>query len=151
MSTSSVVLDHSLDSQASPTATPQLQRESDRLRLLLDMTNTLVSNLGCHDLLRIISASIREKMHCDVVRVMLPDSEQRQLRSQAWDFPDTKGFSKENWFQPVEGSMVGEVFKTGTPLVIQTRADVMDIVKTPEILAEDIESVCVLPMISRNR
>ena len=35
------------------------EREKDRLKLLLDMTNTLVSNLEFSDLVRVISASIR--------------------------------------------------------------------------------------------
>ena len=58
----------------------ELGHEKDRLKLLLDMTNNLVSNLEPRDLLRAISASIRQDMHCDVVGVWLPDSEGRQLR-----------------------------------------------------------------------
>ena len=51
----------------------ELEHEKDRLKLLLDMTNALVSNLEPRDLLRAISASIRQDMHCDVVGVWLPD------------------------------------------------------------------------------
>jgi hypothetical protein len=54
-----MILDHSLNSQESPSARSELQRESDRLKLLLDMTNTLVSNLECRHLLGTVSASIR--------------------------------------------------------------------------------------------
>jgi transcriptional regulator with GAF, ATPase, and Fis domain len=86
---------NSLNPHELPSGKPELQNESDRLKLLLDMTNTLVSNLEFRDLLRAISASIRRDMHCDVVGVLLPDSEQRQLRSHALDFPETKGFVKE--------------------------------------------------------
>src|ERR1700682_2416286 len=77
-----------------------LEREKDRLKLLLDMTNTLVSNLEPRDLLRAISASIRQDMHCDLVGVWLPDSKRRQLRQLAQDFPESKGFSKEDVLQP---------------------------------------------------
>ena len=45
----------------------ELEREKDRLKLLLDMTNTPVSNLEFRDLLRTISASIRRVMQCDSV------------------------------------------------------------------------------------
>jgi hypothetical protein len=55
----------SLNSEESPSARSDAQRESDRLKLLLDMTNTLVSNLEPRDLLRAISVSIRQDMHCD--------------------------------------------------------------------------------------
>src|ERR1700732_3310464 len=115
MSTSSRVPDQLFNSQASPSEKPELQNESDRVKLLLDMTNTLVSNLEFRDLLRAISASIRRDMHCDVVGVLLPDSEQRQMHSHALDFPETKGFAKEGSLLPVEGSIVGDVFKTGKP------------------------------------
>jgi len=47
----------------------ELEHEKDRLKLLLDVTNTLVSNLELRDLLRAISASIRQDMHCDSVGV----------------------------------------------------------------------------------
>jgi hypothetical protein len=43
------------------------ERESRRLKLLLDMTNLLVSNLEPRDLSRAISASIRQFMHCATV------------------------------------------------------------------------------------
>ena len=94
MSTSSIVLDRSLNSQESLSATPDWQRESDRLKLLLDMTATLVSTLECRDLLRAVSASIRQVMHCDIVGVWLPDAERVYLRQLAMDFPESKGFAK---------------------------------------------------------
>src|ERR1700693_889908 len=107
MSTSSMLLDHSLDSQESRSARPELQRESDRLRLLLDMTATLVSTLECRDLLRTVSAGIRQVMHCDIVGVWLPDVEHAHLRQLAMDFPGGKGFAKEDALQPIEGSVIG--------------------------------------------
>ena len=83
MSTSSAISNHSFTSitpQKAPSAKPELQAESERLKLLLDLTNTLVSNLECRDLLRMVSASIRRVMHCDTVGVWLPDGEQVYLR-----------------------------------------------------------------------
>jgi len=68
----------------------ELHREQERLKLLLDMTNTLVSNLELHDVLRAVSASIRQVMHCDGVGVWLPDVEQGQLRQLALDFRKAK-------------------------------------------------------------
>ncbi len=102
----------------------QAELEKDRLKLLLNMTNTLVSNLEPRDLLRAISASIRQDMHCDIVAVWLPDLEQRQLRQLAMDFPESKGFVTEDLLFPVEGSELGTVFKTGKPFVAKTQADI---------------------------
>src|SRR6202167_720364 len=129
---------------------PDLQRESERLRLLLDLTNTLVSNLVTRDLLRTISASIRQCMHCNTVSVWHPDREQRQLRSVTMDFPESKGFVKEDLLRPVEGSVIGKTFETGKPIVLRTATELSG----PEhdlAFAEGIEFCCCLPLISRNR
>src|ERR1700682_6609365 len=102
-----LIPDHSINPQKSPSTRPELQTESDRLKLLLDLTNTLVSNLECRDLLRTVSASIRQVMHCDTVGVWLPYREQVYLRQLAMDFPESKGFVREDLLQPVEGSLLG--------------------------------------------
>ena len=148
---SSLMPNYLLNSQEAPSAKPELQRESGRLKLLLDITNTLVSNLECRDLLRTVSASIRQVMRCDIVGVWLPDAQQIHLRQLAMDFPESKGFVKEGWHLPVEGTELGRVFKTGEPHVVRTRAGFVSDWSTPMARAEDLESGCALPLISRNR
>src|SRR5712692_5474207 len=139
-----------LTTQASNSMQAELEREKDRLKLLLEMTNTLVSNLEFRDLLRAISASIRRVMQCDSVGVWLPDSKQGQLRAHALEFPESKGFAKEDLLQPFEGSLIGSVFKTGKPLVVD-KTDLMSKQANPEARAEGLGSGCALPLISRNR
>jgi formate hydrogenlyase transcriptional activator len=140
-----------LTTQKSNSIEAELEREKDRLKLLLDMTNTLVSNLEPRDLLRAISASIRRVMQCDSVGVWLPDLKQGQLRAHAVEFPQSKGFAKEDLLLPVEGSLIGSVFKTGKPLVVGDKTDFRSEQVAPEALAEGLNSGCALPLISRNR
>jgi formate hydrogenlyase transcriptional activator len=147
----SLISDHPFKAQESTSAKPELRRESDRLKLLLDITNALVSNLECRDLLRTISASIRRVMRCDVVGVWLPDSEQRQLRQLAMDFPESRGFVTEDSRQPIEGSVLGTVFKTGKPVILDVIADQVPREEIREARAEAIESGYALPLISRGR
>lgn len=131
-------------------AASDLQRESERLKLLLELTNALVSNLEPRDLLRAISESIRKSMHIDLVSVWLPDAEQRQLRSVTMDFPEGKGFAREDLLQRVEGSGVGRAFRSGRPVVSSRAAEMSE----PEHLlavAEGIASGCCLPLISHDR
>jgi formate hydrogenlyase transcriptional activator len=148
---SSLMPNYLLNSQEAPSAKPELQRESDRLKLLLDITNTLVSNLECRDLLRTVSTSIRQVMRCDIVGVWLPDAQHVRLRQLAMDFPEGKGYVKEDWQLPVEGTELGRVFRTGEPHVVRTRAGFVSDWSTPMARAEDLESGCALPLISRNR
>src|SRR6202161_4781983 len=151
MSTSSMVLDRSLNSQASPVATPELRSERDRLKLLLDMTTTLVSTLDCRDLLRTVSASIRQVMHYDIVGVWLPDVERVHLRQLAMDFPESKGFAKEDAVHPIDGSVIGAVFKAGKSVVLNLRSEQVALHLSTEIRAEALEAACALPLISRGQ
>src|SRR5258707_8919338 len=154
MSASSPVLNHlfnSVNPQKPPSARPELHTESDRLELLLDLTNTLVSSLECRDLLRMVSASIRRVMHCDTVGVWLPDAQQSYLRQLAMDFPEGKGLVREDLLHPVEGSLLGRVFKAGKPLVLDVMSEQMALEESPEARAEALESGCALPLISRGR
>src|SRR5271156_5151273 len=144
----SLLQEQPLNSQESSGAAPDLQRERDRLKLLLDMTNALVSNLEPRDLLRAISVSIRQDMHCDVVGVWRPDQERRHLRQLVMDFPEGKGVVKEGLLRPVEGSFVGTAFKTGKALV----ATLADFTKDPasSVVApgESIQSGPAVPLIT---
>jgi formate hydrogenlyase transcriptional activator len=90
-------------------------------------------------------------MHCDIVGVWLPDAQQIRLRQLAMDFPESKGFVKEDWQLPVEGTELGRVFKTGEPHVVRTRAGFVSDWSTPMAHAEALESGCALPLISRGR
>src|SRR5512133_1105432 len=69
---------HSVDAGVDPptreTAQSELESENARLQLLLNLTNRITSNLEFHDLLRAISANIREVMHCEAVGIYLADS-----------------------------------------------------------------------------
>ena len=66
----------------------QLAQERDRLSLLLDITNRITSNLDLHELLRAISATLRQVMQCDGgVVVVLPDEEKRPTLGASARFP----------------------------------------------------------------
>jgi formate hydrogenlyase transcriptional activator len=116
------------------------------------VTNSAISNLELRDVLRAVSATLRRVMHCDVVGVALPDAEGEQLRVYALDFPDSKGFIQEETLMPLNGSLAGQAFRTGKPVVLD-RPDPAQV--SPEdyrlIAGEGIQSSCLLPLISRQR
>jgi transcriptional regulator with GAF, ATPase, and Fis domain len=51
-----------------------LQRQNERLQLLLNLTNRITSNLELREVLRATSANIRELMECDAVGIALIDA-----------------------------------------------------------------------------
>jgi formate hydrogenlyase transcriptional activator len=116
-------------------------RAHQRLRLLLDLTNRMVTKLELRDLLREIVASIRQCMQCDKVGVALPDPEDGELRRYV---SDHAGYEEMSVGSVPERSRI--VFRTGKPLIA-----------TREELAAEFEgaiglnSLCVYPLIMRER
>jgi formate hydrogenlyase transcriptional activator len=127
------------------------RQAQDRLKLILDLTNQVVSNLNFQELLRTISASVRRVMRYDAAAIMLPEPDGQHLRVHALDFPDGKGIFKEEILIPIEGSTPGETFRKGKPWVMNR----LDPEMPPEIYAkaakEGINSLCDMPLISRGR
>jgi formate hydrogenlyase transcriptional activator len=126
--------------------------ENERLKLLLDLTNQVVSHLELRDLLRAISKQVRRVMHCDFASVSLPDIEKKQLRFYALDFPESRGLLHEELLYPIDGSPSGAAFRTMKPLTLQSPFDGW--LHSPIVqiaVCEGFESYCTLPLISRNR
>jgi formate hydrogenlyase transcriptional activator len=116
-------------------------RAHQRLRLLLDITNRMVTKLELRDLLREIVASIRQCMQCDKVGVALPDPEDGELRRYV---SDHAGYEEMSVGSVPERSRI--VFRTGKPLIATRR----------ELAAEfegaiGLNSLCVYPLIMRER
>jgi len=127
------------------------KQAEDRLQLLLDVTNQVVSNLQLRDLLRAISASVRRVMQCDLVGVFLLDSGANMLQTFVLDFPEGKGSIREEYLTSMEGSLGGYVFRTGKPWS-GNASDVLQLgLKDEAALAEGLKTGCVLPLVSRNR
>ena len=128
------------------------QRVQDQMKLILDLTNQVVSNLELSDLLHAASGSVRRVMECDAAAVMLADPEGKHLRVHALDYPDSRGVFGEGSIVPIEGSMPGDAFKNRKPMVIN-RLDPAEM--SPEMydkaIREGLHSFCDLPLISRDR
>jgi len=140
-----LAIDDALNFEASRVAQTALQNKNERLKLLLELNNSLVSNLQLRDLLKALSASIRPVMHCDGVAVVLPDADGKQLRFAAFDFPKMTGKVHEGKLIPADGdSQIARVFRSGEALSGSQDVD-------PMAKAEGIQSLCHIPLISRNR
>jgi formate hydrogenlyase transcriptional activator len=128
------------------------QRVQNRLKLILDLTNQVVSNLEFPELLRATSGSVRRVMQADAAAIMLPDGDGKHLRVHALDYPESKGIFTEGALVPIEGTMPGHSFQSGKPMVVN-RLDPATM--PPEMyrkaVGEGLNSFCDVPLISRNR
>jgi len=128
------------------------KQAEDRLQLLFDVTNQVVSNLQLRDLLRAVSGNIRRLMQCDCASLALPDEEEKVLRLHVLDFPEGKGFFQEEGFYSIEGSPYGAAFRTMKPLALGSPfAGWSDNPVVQSRISEGFKSLCFLPLISRHR
>jgi formate hydrogenlyase transcriptional activator len=147
-----LAFDDALNFAALRRASEELQSKNDRLQVLLDVTNHVISNLELRDLLHAISQDVRRVMQCDYAGLSLPDAENKQLRLYAVDFPEGKGFLHEDLVYSIEGSPSGTAFRTMKPLTLHS--PFTGWVNSPIVqsaVREGLKSFCFLPLITRNR
>jgi formate hydrogenlyase transcriptional activator len=120
----------------------------ERLKLLLDLTNRVVSKRDLRELLREICVSIRRVMRCDGVGVTLSDPETGQLRLYAFDHPDGKGIVQEGALvSQEESATMVKAFRTGQPVCVAEVESTVDRLAS----ADGLKSLYHLPLISRER
>jgi formate hydrogenlyase transcriptional activator len=128
------------------------QRVQGQLKLVLELTNQVVSNLEFKQLLRAASASVRRTMACDAAAIMLTEGDGAHLRVHALDFPESRGLFTEGSLVPLEGTLPGRTFRSGQPVVVNR----IDETKMPadtcnKAAGEGLNSFCDVPLISRSR
>jgi formate hydrogenlyase transcriptional activator len=130
----------------------ELAHERDRLRLLLDLTSSVVSSLDLRGVFGTVSASLRRFTPCDSVMLLFPDPERTKLRVFALDLPGSREFAPEEMFLALEGSEAGLAFQTGRPRTYNGADPALpDLELHRAAAAEGFQSGCALPLISRNR
>ncbi len=147
-----VAVDNALNYQNAQAYQQQLARERDRLRVLLEVNNALVSHLDLRQLFEAIAACLRRVMHHEYTSLALYDSETKRMRVQALDFPQGRGFIREEMSVSVETSPSGCAFSNRKPL-LANHADLerYDSEIARLLLAEGVKSICCVPLITRNR
>ena len=145
-----VAVDNALNYQAAQALQQQLEHERDRLKLLLDLNNSVVSTLDLRQLFRAISASVRQVMECDYASVLLPEPGGKQLRVYARDFSRGGESWQEEIVVPAAGRPASEVLESGKPLILDRQA-LSRYGPHLNLWSMGLKSVCFLPMISRDR
>jgi formate hydrogenlyase transcriptional activator len=147
-----VAVDNALNFESAQAYQRQLARERDRLRVLLEVNNAVVSKLDLHSLLNAISASLRRVIHHEYTSLAVFDSGTENMRVLALDFPQGKGLMREDLIVQLEGSMAGKAFRTRQPLVLDRNAmDEFDSPTSRLMRAEGVRSVVCMPLITHDR
>jgi formate hydrogenlyase transcriptional activator len=144
-----LAFDNALHFDAAQASHQQLLKKNERVGLLLELTNHVVSNLEFRDLLRAVVASTRRVMGCDGVGITLADSDNTHLRIYALDYPFKDESYQEESLVPIDDDVSGAVFRSGQPWcgsVQEARRLGLKDSAQPEV-----GTVCILPLVSRGR
>jgi formate hydrogenlyase transcriptional activator len=95
-------------------AQSELEVSSARLRLLLDLTNSMVATGDLNDVLREVTIGARRVMRSDFAMLALLDSEGGRLHVNAFDLPDATMLDQEALDSLAE-ALGGRVFPSGKP------------------------------------
>jgi formate hydrogenlyase transcriptional activator len=127
------------------------QHQNERLKLLLNLTSRITSNLNIRELLRSIAANIREVMHGDSVAVLLLDSVSGKSRLFVLDFPQGKGSIREDDSFIVSGAGK-RALETLKPVIVErVGPDDLPPEVYEKVIGEGLKSICVIPLVSRGR
>ncbi len=148
-----LAVDNALHQDSAEEAERRLRQERDRLGMLLEINNALVSNLDPRALFDDIAACLRRVVAHDLTALLIYDSERNGFRVAAVVF-ENKEVVREGEFFPLddEGNPAGAAFRTGTPLRVGR-----DVIATlgaghrPGLAELGIESACLMPMSARGR
>jgi formate hydrogenlyase transcriptional activator len=112
----SVAVDNVINLESARRAEEQAKRQSERLQLLLEINNAVVSNLDLPSLMQAISIGLARVSHYDAVGLALYDPETNQLR--AYSNPTDQPFIDEGEPIPLDGTAPGLAFTTGQPVLL---------------------------------
>jgi formate hydrogenlyase transcriptional activator len=138
----------------------ELRLERDRLRLLLEITNSMTSKLDLRGLVEVLSTSLLSVTRCDFCALLLPAADSGELRVTILYNPDARGSLCDGTIIPIHGSICGKAFWTGKTQHFNHYEEVR---YDPEsfgnnvgrhfyqrVMAEGLVSGCDLPLIGRS-
>jgi formate hydrogenlyase transcriptional activator len=144
-------IDDGLNLRRAQAAQAELQHQNDRLQLLLNLSNRITSNLELREVLRTISANIREVVQADAVVVSLHEAASGKFRIFALDFPDSRGVIKEELLI-TPSAAVKRAMDTLKPVVFDTReCDELAPGGHELAAAEGVRAACSIPLVNRGR
>ena len=147
-----VAVDNALNFERAHQAEKETRRQFERERLMLEITNAVVSHLDLRDLLRAVSSCLRRVIPHDLAGLALYDPGTQQLLAYELDFPRHRELVGAGDPIPLEGTPEGLAFTSRKTVHIRK----LNLAEFPaEIMkraaAEGLKSGCAVPLISHER
>jgi len=147
-----VAVDNGLNFETAQKYQKQLARERDRLRVLLEINNILVSSRGLPDLFRGIVSAIERVIHLDYTSLALLEPVSGLLKIYALDFPGGQHLIKPEAAVSRDASPAGEAITTGQSVIARGAdldrysSEVLQILRR-----EGMQTICCIPLVNHGR
>jgi len=151
-----VAIDNALNFEQARSAQQQLTRERDRVRLLLEVNNAVVSNLDLDDLFPAVSACLRRVIQHDSSALVLADRETRRYRVHALSFAKNESFVQEGRIESDNCMKSPDAIAiiTGKPMVFGEE-DLKNLCSespaAQHLVAQGVKAFCSVPLLSHDR
>jgi formate hydrogenlyase transcriptional activator len=142
-----VAVENALNFEEARSYQQLLARERDRLRLLLQVNNSVISHLELSDLFQAVSSALRDCFHHEYTGLWLFEEGSPRLRCVGMDFPSNRGFIQKIQSLDLTLAEVEEV-RSRSPRLIN-RAEIAQL--PPKFAspaqAENIHSAVSIPLV----
>jgi formate hydrogenlyase transcriptional activator len=147
-----VAVDNALNFESSEAYQKQLARERDRLQVLLDINNLLLSTREVTTLFKGIVSSLKAVIQHDYTSLALADETSGLLKIHALDLPLRNAQTKTEFTIPLAGSPAGQAMTQGQVLVARTSE--IDRFQ-PEVVRflrdQGVQVICCVPLATHGR
>jgi formate hydrogenlyase transcriptional activator len=147
-----VAVDNTLNFEKAEKYQRQLARERDRLQVLLEITNVLVSELDIRELFPSITACLRRVMPSEYSSLALLEQGGGVLRNHALVFEGNPAIIPHGATVALDETPAGRAVETRHPVVLDAR----ELAQFSSLLVQrlasaGLKSLCCIPLITRNR
>jgi formate hydrogenlyase transcriptional activator len=145
-----VALESALATDAAELFQRQLAQERDRLRLLLEINNQVITQLDTNELFRSASASIRKYFGNDFTGFWLIDKQSNQLECAVLDFPGSQGFLADIPVRKVTDQDLEKIRSRTPEIWSQEEIEKLPSAVLERLKAESIAALAVIPLGTSN-
>jgi formate hydrogenlyase transcriptional activator len=144
-----VAVDNALNFATSQAYQSQLARERDRLQVLLEVNNVLITSRELPEVFRGIVKTLERVIHHDYTSLALLDSQTGLLKIHALDFPGNQSLIKQEITVSRDTSPSGQAIVSGQPFLARgAEIDRYDNEIIGALRASGVQTMCCVPLIT---
>jgi formate hydrogenlyase transcriptional activator len=150
-----VAVDNVLHHESAQSAQQMLTHKRDRLQLLLEVNNAVVSHLNLDDVLAAVSTCLRRVIPHDGASLLVYEAETGQYRIYVLNFANNESFSEAGRTDPRAAKSPAGIAIATKQTALFGEQDLRELAAESKVaerlLAEGVKSFCCVPFVLRDR